>query len=101
MKTSQFDDLKHRTRDLRHQEPRPADQELGGLQGGARVLDKCRATLLGVQGDFQFGCPFDRSFARNAGISLDDFREMVATGASDDEVADWLRLRAHQPVKVA
>ncbi len=100
MRTSHFDDLKRHTRDLRHSEPRPAEQELGGLQGGARVLDKCRATLLGVQGDYQFGCPFDRSFARNAGIHLDEFKEMVATGASDEQVADWLRLHAHQPLKV-
>ncbi|MGN6552919.1 MAG: DUF5069 domain-containing protein [Verrucomicrobiota bacterium] len=97
MKISRIDDLKQLAKDLRQEEPRPADLELGGLEGGARVLDKCRATLVGTEGEFQFGCPFDQSFARNAGIDLNEFKDIVATGASDEEVADWLRLNARSP----
>jgi hypothetical protein len=94
MKTSRIDDLKRWAKDLRQEEPRPADQDLGGLEGGARVLDKCRAALMGWEGEYQFGCPFDQSFARNAGIELNEFKDIVATGATDEEVADWLRLNA-------
>lgn len=97
MKTSRIDDLKALAKDLRQEEPRPADEELGGLEGGARVLDKCRASLVGWEGEYEFGCPFDQSFARNAGIDLNDFKDIVATGASDDEVASWLRQNAHAP----
>lgn len=97
MKTSRIDDLKSVAKDLRQEEPRPPEQELGGFQGGARVLDKCRASLVGWEGDYQFGCPFDQSFARDAGIDLNTFKDIVATGASDEEVADWLRLNAKSP----
>lgn len=94
MKSNRIDDLMAWAKDLRHEEPRSTDQELGGLEGGARVLDKCRASLVGWDGEYQFGCPFDQSFARNAGIDLDDFRNIVATGAADDEIASWLQLNA-------
>ncbi len=97
MKSNRIDDVKWHAKDLRKEEPRSADYELGGLEGGARVLDKCRAALVGWEGEYQFGCPFDQSFARNAGIDLNDFKEVVATGASDEEVASWLRLNAHAP----
>lgn len=96
MKTSKIDDLKRWTRDLRQEEPRPMDEELGGFKGAARVLDKCRASLVGWQGDYTFGCPFDRSFASSTGISLNDFKDIVASGASDEEVAEWLKLNGNR-----
>jgi hypothetical protein len=95
MKNTSNEDLKRQAKDLRQEEPRSPDTELGGLEGGARVLDKCRASLVGCEGDYRFGCPFDQSFARNAGIDLNQFKELVATGASDEQVADWLRLKSH------
>jgi len=94
VKTSKIDDLKRWAKDLRQEEPRAPGESLGGLDGGARVFDKCRASLVGWQGDYQFGCPFDQAFARRAGIRLEDFKDIVASGASDAEVAEWLTLNA-------
>ncbi len=52
--------VKELARDLRTEEPRPPYEELGGFPMAARCLDKCRASLLGWQGDFTYGCPLDR-----------------------------------------
>ena len=78
-------------KDLGREEPRHANEELGGFKGAARCLDKCRATLVGRNGDFRYGCPMDQMFFEEAGIDANDFKEFVATGAADAEVEEWLR----------
>ncbi|MEO6184536.1 MAG: DUF5069 domain-containing protein [Verrucomicrobiota bacterium] len=77
-------------KNLRKQEPRHASEELAGYPMAARCLDKCRASLLGWQGDFTYGCPMDREFLTEAGLDLNEFRDFVATGASDNEVSQWI-----------
>ena len=88
------DALARLAKDLRKEEPRSASEELGSHPMAARCLDKCRATLLGWQGDFTYGCPMDRSFLEEAGLDADEFKEFVATGASDHEVAQWIEKHA-------
>ena len=85
--------VRHHARELRTQEPRDAHEELAGLAMGKRTLDKCRAALLGHEGEFRFGCPMDQEFFDEAGTNKEEFRNFVATGASDDEVAAWLKGR--------
>jgi hypothetical protein len=82
--------VKELARDLRTQEPRPGYEELGGEEGAARALDKCRATLVGINGDYQFGCPLDQHFFHETGIDQHAFQDFVASGASDDEVSAWI-----------
>jgi hypothetical protein len=89
--SADLEKVRHHARDLRTQEPRGAHEELAGMPMGKRTLDKCRASLLGHEGDFRFGCPMDEQFFREAGVSKDEFRSFVATGANDDEVAGWLK----------
>ena len=86
--------VKQLARDLRKEEPRPAHEELGGESHAARCLDKCRATLVGWNGEFQFGCPMDQHFFQETGIKSGEFRDLVATGATDDEVGRWIEQRA-------
>jgi hypothetical protein len=88
-----LDRVKELARDLRRDEPRSSHEELGGETHAARTLDKCRATLVGWNGDYRFGCAMDRHFFAETGIDSDTFREFVATGASDDEVAGWIQER--------
>lgn len=90
--------LESLAKDLRTEEPRYGNDELAGFKGGARCLDKCRATLVGRNGDFAYGCPMDQMFFREAGISEHKFKDFVATGASDREVEDWLREHARPSV---
>jgi hypothetical protein len=83
--------VKELARDLRSEEPRSAYEELGGESHAARTLDKARATLAGTNGDYQFGCPMDQHFFEQTGIDMQEFEDFVATGASDDEVAQWIQ----------
>ncbi|MDB6108265.1 MAG: uncharacterized protein JWR69_15 [Pedosphaera sp.] len=90
-----LDEVKQQARDLRTEEPRSPAEELGGFELAARCLDKCRASLVGWQGEYQYGCPMDQEFLTTAGINKDEFRDFVATGASDGEVDQWIRSHAH------
>ncbi len=82
--------VKQWARDLRSEPPRDPAEELAGFQGGARCLDKCRATLLGWQGEYVYACPMDQRFLDSAGIGANELKSFVATGASDEEVARWI-----------
>jgi hypothetical protein len=86
--------VKKLAKDLRKEEPRSADEELAGFPLAARCLDKCRATLLGIQGDYSYGCPMDRRFLSEAGLGAEEFKVFVATGASDSDVAEWITQHA-------
>lgn len=90
MKDQDLDKVKTMAKDLRREEPRSPAEQLAGFELAARALDKCRATLAGCQGDFKFGCPMDQMFFREAGIRQQDFEAFVATGASDQQVEEWI-----------
>jgi hypothetical protein len=83
-------------RDLRTEPPRSPRETLGGYVIAARVLDKCRALLNGTNGEYQFNGFMDTMFFTFSGINADDFKAFVATGASDDEVGEWIRQHAKQ-----
>ena len=70
--------------------PRSPRAVLAGYVIAGRMLDKCRAVINGSNGDYHFDCPLDNQFLGFAGISAEDFKSFVATGASDEEVADWI-----------
>ncbi len=90
--------VKQLARDLRKEEPRSAEEELAGYALAARCLDKCRASLVGWEGDYVYGCPMDRQFLEAAGIEANQLKKFVATGASDGAVAEWITQHAHAPL---
>ncbi|HEX7860245.1 MAG TPA: DUF5069 domain-containing protein [Verrucomicrobiae bacterium] len=90
-----LDAVKRLAKDLRKEEPRSAQEKLGGFELAARCVDKCRATLVGMQGDFMYGCPMDQQFLRSAEIGAEELKAFVATGATDEEVANWIEEHAH------
>lgn len=94
MSSENLDTVKQLARDLSREEPRPPDEALGGFPLAARALDKCRASLAGTNGEFQFNCPMDQRFFAASGIDAQEFRRFVASGAGDAEVADWIREHA-------
>src|SRR5687767_13880248 len=79
-------------RDLRDgkEYPRSPRETLGGYVLAARALDKCRAELAGLQGEYHSNCPLDQRWLQFAEIEYDAFRSFVATGATDEEVAAWI-----------
>ena len=87
--------VKQHAKDLRREEPRSPEEKLGGFSLAARCVDKCRATLVGTQGDYSYGCPMDQKFLNAAGIGAEELKAFVATGASDEEVAAWIQEHAH------
>jgi hypothetical protein len=86
--------LKLLAKDLTKDFPRSPRELLAGYVIAARAVDKCRAVLAGTGGEYHSGCPVDAMFLDFAGISYDTFREFVATGATDAEIADWIQKTA-------
>src|SRR5437879_10455719 len=70
--------------------PRSPRAMLGGYVLAARAVDKCRAVLAGREGEYHSNCPLDQRWLKFAEIDYDDFRSLVATGATDNEIAAWI-----------
>src|SRR5437588_11271906 len=70
--------------------PRSPRATLGGFVLAARAVDKCRAVRAGTQGEYHANCPLDKRWLKFAEIDYDEFKSLVATGATDDEVAAWI-----------
>jgi hypothetical protein len=70
--------------------PRSPRVTLGGYVLAARAVDKCRAVLAGTEGEYHSNCPLDQIWLKFAEIDYDVFRSIVATGATDDEIAEWI-----------
>lgn len=79
-------------RDLRNGKefPRSPRETLAGYVLAARAVGKCRAVLVGRQGEFHSNCPLDQRWLKFAEIEYGAFRLCVAGGATDDEIAEWI-----------
>jgi hypothetical protein len=56
----------------------------------ARAVDKCRAVLAACAGEYHSNCPLDQRWLKFAEIDYDSFRTFVATGATDEEIGEWV-----------
>jgi hypothetical protein len=84
-------------RDWRKTPPRSPRETLGGFVIAARMLDKARADLLGINGEYNFyPCGLGAYFWKFTGLDAPQFKEFVATGATDEEVDQWVRANATQ-----
>ncbi len=81
-------------KDLAQEPPRSPRETLGGFVIAARVLDKCRAALNGTLGEYKSPGAMDKRLFAFTEISYEQFRDFVATGASDDAVGAWLQQNA-------
>jgi hypothetical protein len=81
--------------DLRKQPPPSPHEKFGGYVIAARSLVKCRAFLLGINGEYNFHpCGLSAFLWKFTGITPDQFKEVVATGAGDAEIDHWFRDRS-------
>ncbi len=79
-------------RDLRKEPPRSPREVLGGYVILARCLDKCRAFLLGMNGEYNYWyCSLCSQLEEFSGVDHEVMKEFVATGATDEEVAVWFK----------
>ena len=76
--------------DLTLHPPRSARVKLGGFVVLPRMIDNCRATLVGTNGEYHYDCPLDRRFLRFAGITAEAFKAEVAAGKGDGELLAWI-----------
>src|SRR4051794_39754721 len=79
--------------DLRAAEPRPFGLELDGYAHLPRMLDKARATLAGIAGSYQFGCPVDHTCMARLGVAPEVVLDLARGHARDAEVLQALRDR--------
>jgi hypothetical protein len=77
--------------DLRIRPPRSPRASLGPFIILPRCLDKCRAQLAGMAGEYVFDSMLDRFLFAFKGVTGDEFTTKVASGYSDSEMLGWLR----------
>lgn len=84
--------LKTLARDLRNMPPRSPREKLGGFVIGARMTDKARADVLGINGEYNyFPCGLGAYFWKFTGLDPAKFKDFASTGASDEDIDRWIR----------
>lgn len=86
--------MKWQAPDLRKLAPRSPRVRLGGFVLLPRILDKCRAALQGMQGEYKFDCPQDRRWLSFVGLSAAAFKKQVAQGKGDGAMLAWIEKHA-------
>lgn len=82
-------------KDLRTDYPRSPREKLGGYIIAARCVDKCRAFLLDMHGEYSYWpCSLASQWFAFTGITPEQFKDVVATGATDDDIAQWITERS-------
>ncbi len=77
-------------KDLRKEYPCSPRIMLGGFVILARCLDKCRSFLVGKNGEYNYWpCSLCEQLEAFTGVHHEEMKDYVATGASDQEVAEW------------
>jgi hypothetical protein len=83
--------------DLAREFPRsPRDTSIAGYVIAARCVDKCRAVVADTAGEYHSGCPLDQVWLDFTGIKYKAFRKLVATGADDHTISEWVAKKAKQ-----
>ena len=77
--------------DLTQRPPRSPRVRLGGFVILPRILDKCRASLAGTNGEYNYNCPIDRRFFDFAGIDAEAMKVKVAEGLGDGQILAWVQ----------
>src|SRR5262245_55370180 len=86
--------ISFRAPDLTQHPPRSPRVRLGGLVILPRMLDKCRATIAGKNGEYHFNCPLDRRCLQFLGLKAQALKAEVAAGKSDGEILEWINSRS-------
>ena len=82
-------------KDLTKEFPRSPLEELDGVPWLPRLIDKVRASQAGKHGDYSpYPCGGDRNFLQVVGIEADPLKALIDSGASDTEIARWLKTHA-------
>ena len=77
-------------KDLRKEPPRSPRARIRDYAILARIIDKCRAELAGMSGDYHYDCPLDHMLFMFKGITSADFKREVARGCEDEQIGLWV-----------
>lgn len=77
-------------KNLTQEAPRSPKVTLGGYVILARTLDKCRASIWGKLGEYEFDCELDNYLFNFKGLKGEDFKKFVSEGYPDEEILDWV-----------
>jgi hypothetical protein len=89
LKTTKPNKVMTTTKDLTKESPRSPRARLAGYALMARMIDKGRASIAGNAGEYHYACPLDKILFEFKGVKADEVKEVLASGASDDEVVTW------------
>lgn len=76
--------------DLRKTFPRSPNDLLGPYVILARTIDKCRADIAGMAGEYHWNCGLAQMFFQFKEIDPMAFREQVEAGKKDTEILAWV-----------
>jgi hypothetical protein len=82
--------------DLTKRPPRSPRCRLGGYAILPRLLDKGRAEIAGLNGEFNYNAPLDQHIINFLGLDVAALREQLAAGKGDGEILDWINTNAKQ-----
>ena len=77
-------------KDLSKEPPRSPRVRMGGYSILVRTIDKGRAVLNGTVGEYEYNCGLDQMLFGFKGLDHEEVKRFLATGASDEEVLDWV-----------
>jgi Domain of unknown function (DUF5069) len=91
----ELDKVRKLVTDLRVMAPRSPREKLAGYVILARSVDKCRAFLLGINEEYNYQpCSLAAHFFKFTGITAEQLEDFIATGATDAEIAEWVKRQA-------
>ncbi|MBS0154861.1 MAG: DUF5069 domain-containing protein [Nitrospira sp.] len=89
--STDFEKLTLLAKDLRKTYPRSPRETLAGYVIAARCVDKCRASLLNMNGEYSYWpCSLASQWFSFTGITPEQLKDVVAAGADDETVARWI-----------
>ena len=80
--------------DLTKRSPRSPRVRLGGYALLPRMIDKGRAEIAGLNGEYHYNCPLDQQILNFLGIDPSALRDELATGKGDGEILEWIKANA-------
>lgn len=83
--------------DLTQGPPRSMRARLGGFVILPRMLDKGRAEIAGLNGEYHYNCPLDAHFLKFVDVDPVALRSQLEAGKGDGEILEWIRSNSKHP----
>ncbi|MDB6173669.1 MAG: hypothetical protein JWL59_2980 [Chthoniobacteraceae bacterium] len=88
---------------LTQRPPRSPRSRIGNYVLLPRMLDKGRAEIAGLNGEYHYNCPLDQHILNFLGIDPEALRDQLSQGKGDGEILEWINANAthkHTPWEI-